>query len=62
LLITNHKRIQPCYLSPATQTCYSEDEDGLEFFDVEFLACLAPVVYSRGLWSIPLFCFHERVV
>jgi hypothetical protein len=36
LLSTNHKCIQPCYFPPTTQTCYSEGEDGLEFFDEEF--------------------------
>jgi hypothetical protein len=36
LLSTNHKCTQPCYFSPATQTCCSEGEDGLEFFDEEF--------------------------
>jgi hypothetical protein len=36
LLSTKHKCIQPCYLPPATQTCCSEGEDGLEFFDEEF--------------------------
>jgi hypothetical protein len=36
LLSTNHKCTQPCYFPPATQTCCSEGEDGLEFFDEEF--------------------------
>jgi hypothetical protein len=36
LLSTNHKCTQPCYFSPATQTCCSEGDDGLEFFDEEF--------------------------
>jgi hypothetical protein len=36
LLRTNHKCTQPCYFAPATQTCYSEGKDGLEFFDEEF--------------------------
>jgi hypothetical protein len=36
LLSTNHKCTQPCYFFPATQTYYSEGEDGLEFFDEEF--------------------------
>jgi hypothetical protein len=31
----------------------------VEFFDKEFYACTAPVAYSCGLWSLPLFCFHE---
>jgi hypothetical protein len=34
LLSTNHKCTQPCYFPPATR--YSEEEDGLEFFDDEF--------------------------
>jgi hypothetical protein len=33
LLSNNQKCTQPCYFPPATQTCYSEGEDGLEFFD-----------------------------
>jgi hypothetical protein len=36
LLSTNHKCTQPCYFPPATQTCCSEGEDRLEFFDEEF--------------------------
>jgi hypothetical protein len=36
LLSTNHKRTQPYYFSPSTQTCSSEGEDRLEFFDGEF--------------------------
>jgi hypothetical protein len=32
----NHKCTQPCYFSLASQTRYSEGEDGLEFFDEEF--------------------------
>jgi hypothetical protein len=36
LLSTNHKCTQPCYFPHATQTCCSEGEDGLEFFDEEF--------------------------
>jgi hypothetical protein len=36
LLSTNQKCTQPCYFSPATQTCCLEGEDGLEFFDEEF--------------------------
>jgi hypothetical protein len=36
LLSTNHKCTQPCYFPPITQICYSEGEDGLEFFDEEF--------------------------
>jgi hypothetical protein len=36
LLSINHKCTQPCYFPPATQTCYSEGEDGLEFFKEEF--------------------------
>jgi hypothetical protein len=33
LLSTNHKCTQPFYFPVATQTCCSEGEDGLEFFD-----------------------------
>jgi hypothetical protein len=36
LLSTNRKCTQPCYFTPATQTCCLEGEDGLEFFDEEF--------------------------
>jgi hypothetical protein len=36
LLSTNHNYTQPCYFPPTTQTCCSEEEDGLEFFDEEF--------------------------
>jgi hypothetical protein len=36
LLSTNHKCTQPCYFSHATQTCYSEAEEDLGFFDEEF--------------------------
>jgi hypothetical protein len=36
LLSTNHKCTQPCYFPPANQTCCSEGEDELEFFDEEF--------------------------
>jgi hypothetical protein len=36
LLSTNHKCTQPYYFPPATQTCCSEGEDELEFFDEEF--------------------------
>jgi hypothetical protein len=36
LLSINHKCTQPCYFLPPTQTCCSEGEDGLKFFDEEF--------------------------
>jgi hypothetical protein len=36
LLSTNRKCTQPCYFPPATQTCCSEGENGLEFFDDVF--------------------------
>jgi hypothetical protein len=36
LLSTNNKCTQPCYFPPTTQTCCSEGEDELEFFDEEF--------------------------
>jgi hypothetical protein len=36
LLSINHKCTQPYYFSPATQTCCSEGDDGLEFFNEEF--------------------------
>jgi hypothetical protein len=36
LLSTNHKCTQPRHFPPATQTCCSEGEDELKFFDEEF--------------------------
>jgi hypothetical protein len=36
LLSTNHKCTQPCYFFHATQTCYSEAEEDLGFFNEEF--------------------------
>jgi hypothetical protein len=36
LLSTNHKCTQPFYVPPATQTCYSEAEEDLEYFDTVF--------------------------
>jgi hypothetical protein len=36
LLSTKNKYTQPSYFPPATQTCCSEGEDGLEFFDEKF--------------------------
>jgi hypothetical protein len=36
LLSTNHKCTQPYYFPPTTQTCCSEGEDELEFFNEEF--------------------------
>jgi hypothetical protein len=36
LLSINHKCTQSYYFFPATQTCCSELEDGLEFFDEKF--------------------------
>jgi hypothetical protein len=49
LLSTNHNYTQPCYFSPATQTCYSEGEDGLKFFDEEFEAMCCPGYRSSGV-------------
>jgi hypothetical protein len=41
--------------SPVTQTCYSEGEDGLEFFDEEFRLHVARLSL---LWSYGVFrCF-----
>jgi DNA phosphorothioation-dependent restriction protein DptG len=36
LLSTNHKCTQPYYFSLATQTCFSEGEEDLEYYDVAF--------------------------
>jgi hypothetical protein len=36
LLSTNHKCTQPYYFSHATQTCCSEAEEDLRFFNEEF--------------------------
>jgi hypothetical protein len=49
LLSTNHKCTQPCYFPPATQTCCSEGEDGLEFFNEEFYATCYPDYRSCGV-------------
>jgi hypothetical protein len=49
LLSTNHKFTQPCYFPPATQTCCSEGEDGLEFFDEEFKATCCRGCRSCGV-------------
>jgi hypothetical protein len=35
--------------SPATQTCCSEGEDGLEFFDEEFYVTCCPGCHSCGV-------------
>jgi hypothetical protein len=35
LLSTNHKCTEPCYFPPAVQSCCSEGDEGLEFFDEE---------------------------
>jgi hypothetical protein len=56
LLSTNHKCVLILVISPLLlKTCCSEDGDGMEFFDKEFWACAAPITYSCGLWSLPLF-------
>jgi hypothetical protein len=36
LLSTNNKYTHPCYFSTASQTCCSEAEEDLMFFDEEF--------------------------
>jgi hypothetical protein len=36
LLSTNYKCTQPCYFPPAVQTCCSEAEEDLEYFDMVF--------------------------
>jgi hypothetical protein len=58
-LSSNHKCTQSCYFSPATQTRCSEGEDGLEFFDEEFLVHATLVVVPVVLWSLPLFYFFK---
>jgi hypothetical protein len=39
--------------------CDIEDGEDVQFFDEELYACAAAVAYSCGLWSLPLFFFHE---
>jgi hypothetical protein len=36
LLSVNHKCTQPYYFLLATQTCYSEGEEDLEYYDMVF--------------------------
>jgi hypothetical protein len=48
---------QPCYFPTATQTYCLEEEDGLEFFDEEFLAVHCPSCHSCGVMkssAVPL--------
>jgi hypothetical protein len=47
---------------PTVQTCYSEGEDGLEFFDEEFLAMRYHYCRSYGVMesSAVLFCSVSR--
>jgi hypothetical protein len=59
LLSTNHKCTQPCYFPPATQTSYSEGEDGLEFYDESSRLRVAPDAVHVELWSLSLFHFVE---
>jgi hypothetical protein len=61
LLSTNHKCTQPCYFPPATQTCCSEGEDRLEFFDEEFQAVCCPGCCSCGAMESSAILFHKRV-
>jgi hypothetical protein len=62
LLSTNHKCIDPCYFPPATQTCCSEGEDGLEFFDDEFYIMRCPGCRSCGVMESSADLFLMRVV
>jgi hypothetical protein len=62
LLSINHKCTQPYYFPPATQTCYSEGEDGLEFFDEEFLATCCPGCRSCGVMEFSVVSLRLRVV
>jgi hypothetical protein len=59
LLSANHKCTQPCYfpllLKPAAQ---KEKIDWNSLMRSSRL-CVAPVVVSVVLWSLPLFCFIE---
>jgi hypothetical protein len=58
LLSTNRKCTQPCYFPPATQTCCSEGEDGLEFFVEEFKATCYPGCRSCGVMESFTVLFH----
>jgi hypothetical protein len=44
--------------SPGTQTCCSEGEDGLEFFDEKFLAMCCPGCRSCGVLESSAILFH----
>jgi hypothetical protein len=44
--------------SPATQTCCSEGEDGLEFFDEEFYATCYPGCHSCGVMESSAVLFY----
>jgi hypothetical protein len=55
LLSTNHKCTQPCYFPPAVQTCYSEVEEDLEYFDMVFRASDCPRWIACGV-MVPFHC------
>jgi hypothetical protein len=44
--------------SHAAQTCYSEGEDELEFFDGEFLIMCCPGCHSCGVMESSTILFH----
>jgi hypothetical protein len=44
--------------SPATQTCCSEGEDGLEFFDEELYVMCYPGCHSYGVMESSAVPFH----
>jgi hypothetical protein len=58
LVSTTHKCTQPCYFFPAPQTCCSEGEDGMEFFDVEFYVVCCPGCRSCGVMESSAVLFH----
>jgi hypothetical protein len=62
LLSTNHKYTQPCYFPPATQTCSSEAEDRLKFFDEEFEATCCPGYHSCGFMESTDVLFYLKVI
>jgi hypothetical protein len=48
--------------SPAVQTCCSEGEDELEFFNKEFYAMRCPDCYSCGIMESFAVLLHKRVI
>jgi hypothetical protein len=61
LLSTNHKCTQPCYFPPAIQTCCSEAEEDLEYFDMVFYASDYPQLIACGVTESFRCYFSENV-